>query len=159
MKRIILLSLIALVSITACKKKKKETIKKTVSQIVIDRGTWLTVNETIQYYDVNNNVLSTETVQSGPTYHFSRTSDTVRLTENGKNTLKRYHFSHTNNKEYVSITNSDGNDLKLFEVLSADPKIMQWQKIENNITFTLNGQQQTAAKKVTTINFHCPCQD
>jgi hypothetical protein len=156
MKRIILLSLIALVSFTACKKKKKEVKVKPITQIITDRGTWLTVNEIHQYYDVNNTLIFSETIQSGPTYKFSKTSNELKVVYPNKTENKIYQFSITDNKQFVSLTYN--TEVSTWQVLSATSTDMQWQRIENNVSFASNGQQQTAAKKVTTINFHCPCE-
>lgn len=159
MKRIILFALIALFSVSACKKdKKKNVAAKPVDQIIKDRGTWLTVSENLQYYDAQNNLISEVPEMSGPQYVFVRNTNTLRITENGVRVEKTYSFSATNGKNYISITSKDGT-METFEILSADSKVMTWQMQKTNVTYMDGDTEKTAAKVIYTIYFQCPCKD
>ncbi|WP_423148234.1 hypothetical protein [Rubrolithibacter danxiaensis] len=158
MKRIILLSMIAAtVAFTSCKKEKKKIEIKSASDAIVNQKHWNTITQQHEYFDESNTKVYETTVNGGPKYLFN-TNDSVRITDTGLKVYKKYSFSVTNGKEFISLVSN--NSIETYEVLSAALKTMTWQIQRTNVQYKdANNADKVAAKEVLTINFHCPCAD
>ncbi|MEO8793819.1 MAG: hypothetical protein ABI390_00060 [Daejeonella sp.] len=153
MKRILLLSLIALISVASCKKDKKKEISKPVTEQL--KGTWLTISENSVYFDSSNKQVFQSSNTPGSKYIIGDAINRYNLAEN-HDLSSSYAVTNVNGKNYISFT--DGGVSQRFEVIYVDTKMMTWKQETTNVTYNDNGTK-TAAKVVYTINFHCPCRD
>lgn len=153
MKKFILLLLIASVGASACKKEKKSTarVDKPIGEAII--GVWITTSETHEYFNANNEKVLTRTVEPGWNYSIN---DMFKI-ENpqGQRQLRtEFTVTNTNGKNYFSFSNNGVSET--YEITSLEQETMSWRQEKTNVSYEDNGPK-TAAKVVTTINFHCPC--
>ena len=153
MKKIILLLLIASVGVAACKKEKKSNPRadKPIAEAIL--GVWLTTSETHDYYDAAGVKVFTRTVAPGWNYTIN---EQFRVTDPQGQRLFQlpYTLSAANGKNYLNVTFQ--GQAESYEITSLEQETMSWRQEKANVTYENNGPQ-TAAKVVTTINFHCPC--
>ena len=143
------------VAFTSCKKEKKKVEVKTASEAIKKQKMWNTITQNHEYFDENNSKLYESTVNSGPSYIF-HDNDSVRITEHSNVSYKKYSFSVTNGKEFISLVSN--NSIDTYEIISATLKTMTWQVQRTNVPYKdANNADKIAAKEVLTINFHCPC--
>lgn len=153
MKKLILLVLVAAIAVAACKKEKKSTarVDKPIGEAII--GLWITTSESHDYFNTAGDKIFTKTVEPGWEYSIN---DLFKITNPQGQRLVRTPFtvSNTNGKNYFSY---EANGItETFEINSIQQETMTWKQEKVNVTYEDNGQK-TAAKEVTTINFHCPC--
>ncbi|WP_026897396.1 hypothetical protein [Daejeonella oryzae] len=153
MKRLILLSLLALFTASACKKDQKKEINKPVSEQL--HGTWLTISENSAYFDASNNKVFEQNSTPGTKVIIN---ENINKFDNQDKAVfsSAYSVSNVNGKNYISFTQNGST--QTYEVVYVDTKMMTWKQEKTNQTYNDNGEK-VASKQVTTINFHCPCRD
>lgn len=134
-----------------CKKDKKKP--KPIDQTIIST-TWLTVGVKQEYFNETGSKLFEHSATTGPQYKFSKTSNTVRITENNQSVEKTYQLEQSKGKNYVVI--SSGTETERYEIIDYTDKTMSWKQEKSNQTYE---DGKLAAKLVTQIDFHCPCRD
>lgn len=151
MKNSLTLMIIALISFIGCKKEKEQN---PVDQTLIST-VWLTTSEKSVYYNESILPLHEENKPIGTRYVFRDGSKTVNITKpDGTVSQASYAVYTEKGKNYITIT--AGETSELFEISAFTDKTMTWKQEKTN---QLYGQGQTAAKRLTTIEFHCPCRD
>ena len=153
MKKIILLLLIASVGVAACKKEKKSTtrVNKPIGEAIL--GVWITTSETHEYFNANNEKVFTRTVEPGWNYSIHEVFK-IENPQAQRQLRTEYTITSSNGKNYFSFTNNGLTET--YEITSLEQETMSWRQEKTNVTYENNGSQ-TAAKVVSTINFHCPC--
>ena len=153
MKKFILLLLIASVGVAACKKEKKSNsrVDKPIGEAII--GVWITTSETHDYFNSSGEKVFTKTVEPGWEYSIN---DLFKITNpQGQRVVRaEYTVSNSNGKNTFSYPLNGATDT--FTISSLEQETMTWKQEKTNVTYEDNGQK-TAAKVLSTINFHCPC--
>lgn len=152
MKKFLLLSFVVLVSMSACKKDKKQP--KPLDETIIST-TWLTTVDKIEYFNEAGVKLHETTFDVGLKYSFNGESKTVTKTDlKDKKTKMNYVLEQANGKDYVII--GAGENMNRFEITGYTSKTMNWKQEKTNQTY--DGGK-VAAKAVVTVDFHCPCRE
>jgi hypothetical protein len=156
MKKIIILAMAVFTVISACKKEKKEQTK--VFDDALISTTWLTVSEKHEYYDGSNVKIFEETMSPGVKYVFIDSTRKVNVTFlDGLRIIKDYSISHTNGKNLLTITSNTATDT--YEVTAYTNKTMSWTEEKLDQTYQDGDGEKVAAKKVISMDFHCPCRE
>lgn len=135
----------------ACKKDNHVKVNETEKNV---QGTWLTTNEQHIYYDSNDAELYRESKAIGFKYQLSVEKNIRKFSPEGVQIFKApYELSKSAGKLYISFNDNLGP--QIFEVVSAEEQTMRWVQKSSNQPY--DGGTKTAAKKVITIDFHCPC--
>lgn len=154
MKRLILVSLLVLITAVACKKDKKKEINKPIPEAL--QGEWITISENSNYFDSSNNKIF-EKINNSPGFKYViDASITKKDLQNNVNFSSAYTVSNVNGKNLISFTENGAP--QTYEITYIDLKIMTWKLEKANQTYDDNGAK-VAAKQVLTMNFHCPCRD
>jgi len=159
MKKTILLLLLTGTVLSACKKDKNSKSRKDNLAEYIER-TWYTIDEKTSYYNDMNAVAfeeSREYEDSGDTNikKYRLNDGELKYTENTKIRYGSYILSSSAGKNMITLI-LNGNT-EAYEIVSIDDSLMTWKQEVSEAVYTENGQEKTAAKKVRTINLHCPC--
>jgi len=157
MKKIVLLLVIAGFGVSACKKDKTKSRKDNLSEYI--ERTWFTIDEKSSYYDEANTITYEETAKyedTGELLKKYRLNDgEIKFTENSKIRYGSYILSKSNGKNMITMI-LNGNT-EAYEIVSIDDSLKTWRQEVKNVVYTENGQEKTAARKVKTVNLHCPC--
>ncbi|MDB5119180.1 MAG: hypothetical protein JWN56_398 [Sphingobacteriales bacterium] len=147
----LILALILIVPLAACKKDKKSSVK---APETIIRATWFTTSEKHVYYNGSNTVLFQESKPIGDKYVLLNDDIIKKSSPSGVQEFRSpFTLSKTDNKLLITFDNNDGS--QTYEVVSANEQTMTWVQVTTNQPYD-NGTK-TAAKKIVTIDFHCPC--
>jgi hypothetical protein len=153
MKKILLVSFIALISFSACKKEKKQA--KPIDEAIIST-TWITTVDKREYLNEAGSKLDEVSHEIGWRYKFNGEAKTVNVTDpkREKTVKKSYSLEQANGKHYVVI--SDAKSSERFEITAYTDKTMSWRQEKPNQTYS---DGKVAAKEMVIIDFHCPCRD
>ena len=161
MKKILLLSLITLtIAISGCKKDKKavkdEPEVTSYEAIIEKRSIWHIYDNIHKYNNANNQPVVNDSA------HFATRMGTKYVFKDEKLTvgtgsaavIYNYSFSISDGKNYIKISKeSNPAEEETYQVLSADPTIMVWERPRTNITYN----NQAGLSGTHRIRFHCPC--
>ena len=156
MKKILILSMMAIASLSSCKKDKKNTPAPAIITDPITSILWHTTAKEVKYYDENNTLLYKEKDTSEINYAFSNNIATVTDKQNNV-TTGSYIITESEGKKSMSITINGVTET--YVLTSVTDKLMTWTQEKTNTTYIKNGVSYAAAKQVTTIKFSCPCQE
>lgn len=152
MKKLILLSFIALVSFSACKKDKAK--KSTQSMEAAIHGEWFTTSEHFDFY--NSAGVKVYETNATPGSEYVINTSILRMDPSKvRNLYTAYTLTKVNGKDFISF--ADKGAVQTFEIVSVDKETMSWRQEKADQTYTDNTGTHVAAKQVYTINFHCPC--
>ena len=152
-KTILLLFVITAATLAACKKEKEKKSRKDDLGEYIQR-TWYTIDEKSSYYNEANALIYEETDEPGVSYRLN--DGEVKFKDVDKsNTFGSYILSNSDGKDIITVI-LDGKT-EAYEIVSIDDSLMTWKQELHNVTYIENGQQKNAAKKIYTLNMHCPC--
>lgn len=153
MNKIILLLLIVAATVTSCRKEDKSSVRtdKPIAEGMV--GVWLTTSEIHEYYNSSNEKVFTKTVEPGWKYTLK---DLLTLTnpQGQRQFQTAYSITSSNGKNFLSFTNDGVTET--FEITSLEQKTMSLHQQKTNVTYNDNGEK-TAAKVISSFNFHCPC--
>lgn len=152
MKKFILLSLMAVFALSACRKEKKTQIKSTSAQIA--SILWHTTLEQYEYFDANNKSMLNKKNTPGAHYKFEKNKLTLTGLK-GNITYGTYSISNKNGNDYITVTLNGITEE--YVIATVTNQIMIWTQEKTNQTFQKTDAQTVAAKQATTIKFHCPC--
>lgn len=154
MKEYLWLSFLLILFSSACKKDEKTP--KPFDEALIST-TWLTTGEKYEYFDASGTKVFEQTQTPGVKYVFRDSTKTVTITDLAGNRVKKtYALSNINGKIYLTLNSNAAIDT--FEITEYTDKTMSWHQEKSNQQYEDNGTK-VAAKKVVSMNFHCPCRD
>ncbi len=159
MKKFILLGLIALTSLGACKKddntEEEEQVTPAPDITTTIRRAWFSEQEKIEYYDAGNTKIFEQSFAPGSRYLIQ---DDLKKADKALKLIytSAYTITQENNKNYFAFT-SEGNTPEKFEVRAVDKNNMTWYQEKTNVTYTEGGVNKTAAKAIYNYTFQCPC--
>jgi len=167
-KRILLLPLVVLI-LNACEKTKDPGIEipKPIDVAIISTY-WNTLSVNYQYKAADGTLLYENTktypdpMVNSVHYRFSEDLRVTRTTDADKSTtMGTYAITRENKKDYLTITWRP-DVISKYEITAYTNKTMSWHIVKTegeDLKYTKDGVQYTAASREGYIELHCPCKD
>lgn len=155
MKKIILLAILSVTVLSACRKAENERESdRPVDEAI--RRVWFTTSEKYEYYDASNNKVHESTTPPGSRYLIEAEKIKKTNTSGLQEFYVDYSLSTQDGKNYITFTVNGSSNTYLVDSIVGDKMI--WIQENTNVSYNNNGTK-TAARAVTTFEFHCPCED
>ncbi len=156
MKKYIVMALLAVAILPACKKDKNNCEAcKPANELI--KGTWAITSARSEYFNTANTTEPNATVQQTKKYKYVITANKIRRINTETNNVDfdtAYTLNNLNSKNTITFTGEAG--VETYDLVSLTNDRMQWQQVKTNQEYTTVGGTEnkvTAAKTVTIIDF------